>query len=170
MVKLVKDKETGTYYLTFEEVYCVNQELLCLTRWLSSIEKYWGASGITIWSHQLWQCSLCYYLHAAQLLLGFLQTGWRVLQDMLSNIWPRNRLMVSTARRQCFPRPRLDRLWGVDDHSKWASEIRNIEEIDGKLGWICLKNPVCNWSATHTGFGRGNCHLRLCGDPCAFAK
>jgi hypothetical protein len=24
------------------------------------------------------------------------------------------------------------------------SEIRNIEEIDGKLGWICLKYPVCN--------------------------
>ncbi len=24
------------------------------------------------------------------------------------------------------------------------TEIRNIGEIDGKLGWICLKDPVCN--------------------------
>jgi hypothetical protein len=24
------------------------------------------------------------------------------------------------------------------------SEINNIEEIHGKLGWICLEDPVCN--------------------------
>ncbi len=38
--------------------------------------------------------------------------------------------------------PRTRKLAG--GHNKCQSEIHNSEEIDGKLGWICHKDPVCN--------------------------